>query len=588
VIVLRDLTKIYRLNGHARVVADGINAVFPTGVSVGLLGRNGAGKSTLLKMIAGTVHPTRGDVVSDGNVSFPVGLASSLHGDLTGAQNTRFVARIYGADTEALMAWVEDFAELGEHFHLPVRTYSSGMRGRLSFGINMGIDFDTYLVDEVTAVGDADFKRKSRDVFLTRMQKAGAVFVSHSMGMIRELCQAGAVLEGGHLHYYDDVQAAIDHYNHTLDPTRVQASAALPGGSGTHDFPYDARMLYGLGLPHTSIDRVWDYLRHHRACHFPRVREPHYFDTRAGETATLLRRQKTARDLAARLGRGSDDEQRNALRLLGELGEILTLHAAPPDGPGRHGAYVDFLTARRRGQPVVCDFTPSYATLPQGELAEMAAIGAGRFVLVLRDPAERLWAQIIAGLPLHRPATTPDNAGTVEEERPSDSPEGETGPKTAAHSEDVVEEGAGGDWRILRAGAMVRSAVRAGPGALARLWPEADYAAILARLEQVAPADRMLCLFHERLAEQAEFTRLTGFLGIPPLAISVLPPLPPLQPVPSCPPDTRIRLMALLAPQYAAMRQRFGADLPQGWAEVPLRGEPVPGGTAGPQAERVS
>lgn len=215
-IVLRDLTKRYFLNGHTKIVVDGLNAVFPSRVSVGLLGRNGTGKSTLLRMIAGTVDPTSGEILSDGKISFPVGFSGSFHPDLTGAQNTRFVARIYGADTTSLMDYVADFAELGAHFHMPVRSYSSGMRSRLAFGVSMGLTFDTYLIDEVTSVGDAAFRRKSKDVFLDRIGKSGAIFVSHSMGMVREMCTAGAVLEGGHLYYYTDVNDAITHYSGLL------------------------------------------------------------------------------------------------------------------------------------------------------------------------------------------------------------------------------------------------------------------------------------------------------------------------------------------------------------------------------------
>lgn len=208
-IVLRDLTKIFSLHGRRKVVARKINATFPDGVAVGLLGRNGAGKSTLLQMIAGTTSPTSGRVLTDGNISYPVGLAGAMHPDLTGAQNTRFVARVYGVDTYELQAFVEDFAELGDHFHLPVRSYSSGMRGRLSFGINMGLKFDTYLIDEVTAAGDASFRVKAQRVFRERMENAGAIFVSHSIGHLREMCRAGAVLEDGELSYFDDIEDAI-------------------------------------------------------------------------------------------------------------------------------------------------------------------------------------------------------------------------------------------------------------------------------------------------------------------------------------------------------------------------------------------
>ncbi|MGR3608784.1 MAG: ABC transporter ATP-binding protein [Sulfitobacter sp.] len=208
-IILKNLTKIFEINGNRKVVANRINITFPSKVSVGLLGRNGAGKSTLLKVIAGTSAPTSGKVLSDGNISFPVGLASSMHPDMTGAQNTRFVARIYGAETRDMTRFVANFSELGEHFYLPVRTYSSGMRGRLSFGINMALPFDTYLVDEVTAAGDAAFRRKSQKVFSARMQNAGAIFVSHSMEQMREYCEAGAVLENGILTYFDKIDDAI-------------------------------------------------------------------------------------------------------------------------------------------------------------------------------------------------------------------------------------------------------------------------------------------------------------------------------------------------------------------------------------------
>nr|WP_245218551.1 ABC transporter ATP-binding protein [Rubellimicrobium aerolatum] len=211
------MTKTFVVEGHRKTVLRSVNAVFPSGVSIGLLGRNGAGKSTLLQMIAGSLDVTSGEILTDGQISFPVGYAGSFHQDMTGAQNTRFTARIYGVDTQALMDYVEDFAELGPSFHLPVRTYSSGMRSRLAFGVSMGLDFDTYLIDEVTAVGDASFKKKSRRVFEERMERAGSLFVSHSLGMVEAMCQAGAVIENGRLHYYEDVKEAIAHHLRNLD-----------------------------------------------------------------------------------------------------------------------------------------------------------------------------------------------------------------------------------------------------------------------------------------------------------------------------------------------------------------------------------
>ncbi|GAA3859332.1 ABC transporter ATP-binding protein [Celeribacter arenosi] len=228
---LQDLWKTYRYGRDRTVVAAGLNAVFPTGVTVGLLGRNGAGKSTLLKMIAGTIQPDSGDIHSTGTISWPIGFGGSFHPELTGAQNIRFIARTYGVDTDELTDFVEDFAELGQSFHHPLRTYSSGMKSRLVFGTAMGIGFDTYLVDEVTAVGDEEFKRKSQAVFRERLSAASAVFVSHSNRMILDLCDAGAVIEGGHLYYYDDIKEALHHHRwNQQNLSRVEDNVARGKG----------------------------------------------------------------------------------------------------------------------------------------------------------------------------------------------------------------------------------------------------------------------------------------------------------------------------------------------------------------------
>ena len=216
-----NLTKEFVINGKRKVVADNINAVFPSGVSVGLLGRNGAGKSTLLSMVAGTMDPTAGRISSTGTISWTVGFAGSFHGDLTGAQNARFIARIYGVDTDELVQFVEDFAGLGIHFHLPFRTYSAGMKSRLAFGVSMGVPFDTYLVDEVTSVGDAVFRKKSAQVFKARMAISGAVVVTHSPEQMRDLCTAGAVLEDGKLTYFDNIEEAIALHHHNMNRKHV-------------------------------------------------------------------------------------------------------------------------------------------------------------------------------------------------------------------------------------------------------------------------------------------------------------------------------------------------------------------------------
>ena len=210
---LENLTKIYRLNGRKTVVADRLNAFFPTGASVGLLGRNGAGKSTLLKMIAGTVSPTSGRVLSDGTISWPVGFAGSFHAELTGAQNVRFVARIYGVDTDELVDYVADFAELGVHYHQPFSSYSSGMRSRLAMGTSMGIHFDTYLVDEVTSVGDADFTKMidtgshGENLYIGSILQGTRIEVNEAGAKAMSFTKVGA----------DSVSAPVDNVEFTVD-----------------------------------------------------------------------------------------------------------------------------------------------------------------------------------------------------------------------------------------------------------------------------------------------------------------------------------------------------------------------------------
>lgn len=211
-IELRHVKKRFVLNGSVKIVARDLNIVFPTGESVGLLGRNGAGKSSLLGMISGSIAPDSGEILSSGTISFPVGFAGSFHPEMTGAQNAKFVARIYSADTDEVVEFVRDFAGLGQHFHLPVRSYSSGMRSRLAFGVSMALPFDTYLIDEVMAVGDAAFTAKSTAILRDRLKASSAIIVSHSMQVMKDVCTAGAVLDDGRLFYYARIEKAIEHH----------------------------------------------------------------------------------------------------------------------------------------------------------------------------------------------------------------------------------------------------------------------------------------------------------------------------------------------------------------------------------------
>ena len=178
---LRNVTKTYRMKAGRRLIIDDLSVDFVPGVNVGILGRNGAGKSTLMRIIGGAITPDRGTVERTSRVSWPIGFSGCFHGSLTGRENLRFVCRIYKADIQQVTSFVEDFTELEDYLDMPVKTYSSGMAAKLAFGLSMAIGFDFYLIDELTAVGDASFRQKSQRVFLERKSTSTLLVVSHQI-----------------------------------------------------------------------------------------------------------------------------------------------------------------------------------------------------------------------------------------------------------------------------------------------------------------------------------------------------------------------------------------------------------------------
>jgi capsular polysaccharide transport system ATP-binding protein len=216
VIELRNIFKAYWTKSGPNVVLDNISLELPTNRSIGLLGKNGAGKSTLLRIIGAAEMPDAGEVVRQGKISWPIGFAGGFNGSLTGEENCRFIARIYSQDVDTIVDGAREFAEIGEYFYMPVKTYSSGMRARLAFGVSMTIDFDTYLVDEVTSVGDARFKQRCADAFAERADRATMVMVSHNFEVLREFCTLGAVLENGGMFITDSIEDAISYYERRI------------------------------------------------------------------------------------------------------------------------------------------------------------------------------------------------------------------------------------------------------------------------------------------------------------------------------------------------------------------------------------
>lgn len=218
-IKIENLTKSYRTPTGRHYVFKDLNIEIPSGKSVAFIGRNGAGKSTLLRMIGGIDRPDSGKIITNKTISWPVGLAGGFQGSLTGRENVKFVARLYAKQEELKekIEFVEEFAELGKYFNMPIKTYSSGMRSRLGFGLSMAFKFDYYIVDEVTAVGDARFKEKCAQLFKERHKESSFLMVSHSLNSLKEFCDVAIVFKDDNaVSFHEDVQEGVDEYKNNI------------------------------------------------------------------------------------------------------------------------------------------------------------------------------------------------------------------------------------------------------------------------------------------------------------------------------------------------------------------------------------
>lgn len=216
-IELTNITKMYRTPFGPNVVLENISCEFAAAETFGILGRNGAGKSTLLRIMGAAEMPDAGKVVRTGLCSWPIGFSGGFNASLTGEENCKFVARIYHQGIDRVIDETREFAEIGNYFYMPVRTYSSGMRARLAFGVSMAINFDTYLVDEVTAVGDKKFRAKCEKAFADRQERACLIMVSHQLTTLKQYCRKCALLANGRLTVYDSVDEAAAAYDESLE-----------------------------------------------------------------------------------------------------------------------------------------------------------------------------------------------------------------------------------------------------------------------------------------------------------------------------------------------------------------------------------
>ncbi|SIT31368.1 ABC transporter ATP-binding protein [Achromobacter sp. MFA1 R4] len=215
-IQIDNVTKSYLTNKGRKFVFRNLSLSLPSNKNIALIGRNGAGKSTLMRLLGGQDVPDSGRIVSTKSISWPVGLSGGFQGSLTGRQNVKFVARVQGAYGDSLrrvVKFVEEFADIGEYFDLPVNTYSSGMRGRVAFGLSLAFNFDYYLVDEAISVGDAHFREKAQHLFSERTGTSNLILVTHGMGQVRKMCDYVVLLKnGGVVEQYEDVEKGIAAY----------------------------------------------------------------------------------------------------------------------------------------------------------------------------------------------------------------------------------------------------------------------------------------------------------------------------------------------------------------------------------------
>jgi capsular polysaccharide transport system ATP-binding protein len=215
VIRLDRITKSYLTLRGRKVVFKDLSLDIPAGLNIGVIGRNGAGKSTLMRLLSKVDLPDSGKIVTQASLSWPVGLSGGMQANLTGRENVKFVCRIHGVRGERMqekVRFIQEFASIGEYFDQPVSTYSSGMRARVAFGTSMAFEFNYYLIDEVMSVGDITFKQKSRRLFADRLQRSRIILVSHSMRLIRSMCDVVIHLDRGAATLYRDANEGIAAY----------------------------------------------------------------------------------------------------------------------------------------------------------------------------------------------------------------------------------------------------------------------------------------------------------------------------------------------------------------------------------------
>lgn len=214
-IEIKNLTKSYRVKSGRHYVFKDVSATFPEDANIGIIGPNGGGKSTFLRLLGGIDHPDSGHIISNKSCSWPLGLKGGFVGHLSGRENCRMVCNLYGLDARTISRKLEEIKErsgIGEYFEEPVEYYSSGMGGRLGFSLSMSFDFDYFLIDEITSVGDAHFKALAKKTLEEKAKKSRVIMVSHNMGDLKKFCDVAVLVSGGKFRFFENIDDAIRAY----------------------------------------------------------------------------------------------------------------------------------------------------------------------------------------------------------------------------------------------------------------------------------------------------------------------------------------------------------------------------------------
>lgn len=226
-ISIRNLTKSYALGDRRHYVFRGVSFDFPPDKNIGILGPNGAGKSTLLRILGGIDHPDSGEIHRNASLSWPLGLRGGFVGHMTGRENCRMICNAYGVKQKQMrekLDYIKELSKIEEYFEQPVAYYSTGMGSRLGFALSMAFDFDYFLIDEITAVGDAHFKKLAKEALEQKRKTSKVILVSHSMGDLKRFCDVAVLIKNGEVKVYDDFDAAIEAYLPKTEQTETADS----------------------------------------------------------------------------------------------------------------------------------------------------------------------------------------------------------------------------------------------------------------------------------------------------------------------------------------------------------------------------